>query len=77
GAGRRRLGDAVDLAAGVRLHARIGDRMSEGQPLLTLELGERAVDAEVMRARGAAAFVISDRAPAPTPLVAARLGGSA
>ena len=77
GAGRRRLGDEVDLAAGVRLHARIGERVSEGQPLLTLELGERAVDAEVMRARGAAAFVISDRAPAPTPLVAARLGGSA
>jgi pyrimidine-nucleoside phosphorylase len=77
GAGRRRQGDEVDLAAGVKLHARIGDRVSEGEPLLTLELGEREVDAAEMRERGAAAFAIADQAPSPTPLVAARLGGSA
>jgi len=77
GAGRRRLGDDVDLAAGVTLHARIGDRVSEGQPLLTLELGDRDVDAGEIRAQAAAAVTIADEARKPAPLVVARLGGSA
>jgi thymidine phosphorylase len=67
----------VDLAAGIALHARTGDRLSAGQPLLTLELGGREVDADELRARAAAAFVIADQAPPAVPLVAARLGGSA
>jgi thymidine phosphorylase len=76
GAGRRRQGDEVDLAAGVTLHVRIGDRVVAGQPLLTLEFGDREADAEEMRARAAVAFAITDRAPSPAPLIAARLGGS-
>ena len=36
GAGRARKEDAVQAAAGVRLHARPGDRVSAGQPVLTL-----------------------------------------
>jgi thymidine phosphorylase len=76
GAGRRHLRDQLDLAAGVRLHARTGDRVSAGQPLLTLELGEREVDKEEIRARAIGAVAIADEAPPPTPLIAARLGGS-
>jgi pyrimidine-nucleoside phosphorylase len=76
GAGRRRQGDEIDLAAGITLHARIGDLLTAGQPLVTLELGHREVDVEEMRARAAAAFAVTDRAPSPDPLIAARLGGS-
>ncbi len=36
GAGRARQGDAVQAAAGVELHAKPGDRVRAGQPLLTL-----------------------------------------
>lgn len=36
GAGRARKEDPVQAAAGVELHARPGDTVAEGQPLLTL-----------------------------------------
>ncbi|WP_122263451.1 thymidine phosphorylase [Ornithinimicrobium cerasi] len=50
GAGRARKEDPVQAAAGVELHARPGDRVRAGQPLLTLhtdtpERFERAVEA--------------------------------
>ncbi len=77
GAGRRWRGDEVDPAAGVAIHARTGAHVEAGQPLATLELGERQVDVENLLARAAGAFEITDTAPAPTPLVFERLGGSA
>lgn len=36
GAGRARKQDAVQLAAGIKLHAKPGDTVTEGQPLMTL-----------------------------------------
>ncbi|MEO6470588.1 MAG: thymidine phosphorylase, partial [Aeromicrobium sp.] len=36
GAGRSRPGEAVQAGAGVELHAKPGNRVIEGQPLLTL-----------------------------------------
>ena len=36
GAGRARQGDAVQAAAGVELHAKPGDQVTAGQPLLTM-----------------------------------------
>ena len=36
GAGRARQGDVVQAGAGVRLHAKPGDRVRAGDPLLTL-----------------------------------------
>lgn len=77
GAGRQRQGDQVDLAAGVKVHVRTGDRVEAGQPLATLEIGERRVDADSLAARTAAAFRIADERPAAVPLVIARLGGAA
>jgi pyrimidine-nucleoside phosphorylase len=76
GAGRRHLRDQLTTDGGVRLHARTGDRVSAGQPLLTREFGEREVDKEEIRARAIGAVAIADEAPPPTPLIAARLGGS-
>lgn len=77
GAGRRRLAEQLDLAAGVVVRARVGDRVAPGQPLATLELGDRQVDAGALAARTAEAFVIAEQAPELRPLVSARLGGSA
>ena len=50
GAGRSRKEDPVQAGAGVRWHARPGDRVTEGQPLLTLltdepERFDRALEA--------------------------------
>lgn len=75
GAGRRWQGDQVDPAAGLRVHARLGEWVGAGQPLATLELGEREVDAGGLAARTTAAFVLGDGPVAPPALVAALVGG--
>ena len=36
GAGRKRQEDSIDMAAGIMLHAKLGDHLEEGQPLATL-----------------------------------------
>ena len=36
GAGRTRPGDPVSAVAGIEMHAKLGDRLREGQPLVTL-----------------------------------------
>ena len=77
GAGRRRLADPIDLAAGLSVHCRIGDAVVEGQPLATLEVGERPVAEDALRNRVRGAMMVTPEPPrAPQPLVAARLGGS-
>jgi pyrimidine-nucleoside phosphorylase len=73
GAGRRRQGDTVDLAAGLTVRARVGDRIEAGAPLVTLELGEREVAVEPMLERAVAAFRLADEAPPPVALVRRRL----
>ena len=40
GAGRERKGDAIDLAVGVVLHAKVGDRLEHGQPILTIHAND-------------------------------------
>ena len=77
GAGRRRQTDRVDLSAGLRVHARVGDRIEPGQPLATLEVGERAVEVDSLAERAVAAFRIEDEEPSKAPLILARLGDAA
>lgn len=36
GAGREKKGDSIDLSAGLVLHHRVGDKVEEGEPLITL-----------------------------------------
>jgi pyrimidine-nucleoside phosphorylase len=76
GAGRRSQDDVLDHAAGVAVHVRIGDRVDEGQPLATLECGDRAVDTAELVQRARDAFVIAEGSVAPPPVVLARLGES-
>ena len=71
GAGRARKEDAVQAGAGVRLHAKLGDTVKAGQPLMTLltdtpEKFDRAKEA----LEGAA--VISRR-PRHRPLIIDRI----
>ncbi len=68
GAGRRRKGDDVDPAAGVRLLRREGAEVRRGEAVA--EVMARSADrlAEALGELGRA-IVISDRAPEPRPLV--------
>jgi thymidine phosphorylase len=75
GAGRARREDHVQAAAGVQLHAKPGDRVRAGQPLVTLH-----TDTPERFERGAAAlhgaYTIEDDAlpAAPVPVVIDRIG---
>jgi pyrimidine-nucleoside phosphorylase len=40
GAGRERKGDPIDLAVGIVLHARVGEQIEPGQPLLTIHAND-------------------------------------
>ena len=46
GAGRKQPGDAVSAHAGIKVHARLGDRIEQGQPLLTLFAEDETLLAE-------------------------------
>lgn len=68
GAGRARREDPVQAGAGVELHAKPGDRIQEGDPLMTLhtDTPERFARAH---ASLAGAWEIADDAPARGPVV--------
>ncbi|RXW31190.1 thymidine phosphorylase [Propioniciclava flava] len=74
GAGRARKEDPVDAAAGVELHAKPGDTVRAGQPLLTLHTSDPA---RFPRAEQALAGAISLAAPgtsvATRPLIIDRI----
>ena len=72
GAGRRQVEDVIDAAAGLRVHARLGERVEAGAPLCTLYFndGERLAEA---RALAASAFEVAPAPPAARPLVWERL----
>ena len=72
GAGRARKEDPVQAGAGVELHVRPGDRVSAGQPLMTLhtDTPERFARAQESLA---GAWRISDAAPAQREVVLDRI----
>ena len=72
GAGRARKEDPVQAGAGVELHARPGDRVVRGQPLLTLhtDTPERFPRAHEALS---GAWRVSDTAPPITPVVLDRI----
>jgi pyrimidine-nucleoside phosphorylase len=65
GAGRTRSEDDVDPGAGIRLHVRIGDRVSVGAPLATLYSSSKSL-LQHADARTAAAFSIGRRRQSPS-----------
>jgi pyrimidine-nucleoside phosphorylase/thymidine phosphorylase len=69
GGGRSRKGDAVDLGVGTLLHAKIGDKVKAGQPLLTLyHRGGRGLSEVLERLEPALSISASEVAPAPLVL---------
>nr|WP_246467176.1 thymidine phosphorylase [Allocatelliglobosispora scoriae] len=72
GAGRARKEDPVSAAAGVVLHKRPGDRVSEGDVLAELRTDEASrIPAALSDARGS--FTIAESAPSLGPLVIERV----
>ena len=75
GAGRARKEDPVQAAAGVELHAKPGDRVRAGEPLLTLHTDTPERFGRAKEALEGAVRVESDgAAAAPRPLVLDRIG---
>ena len=71
GAGRARVGDPVDHAAGIRLRVGPGDRVAEGAPLLELHHNDAAGLAE---ARALAAEAVAFGSPPPPAGAGAGVG---
>ena len=72
GAGRERKGDPIDLAVGVVLQARVGDRVAVGQPLAVLHANDEERLAEAERVlRGA--ISLSPSVVVPRPIILERL----
>ena len=70
GAGRERVDDAIDLAAGVMVLKKAGDRVSAGDALVELHYDDdRRLDAALAAAQSA--FSLSATPPAALPLVLA------
>jgi thymidine phosphorylase len=73
GAGRSRKEDRVQAGAGVRWHARPGDTVTEGQPLLTLLTDEPDRFERALAALDGAYEISADATYEPTPLVMDRV----
>ena len=72
GAGRRRVEDPVDPAVGFELHRVAGDRVSEGERLVTIHAADEA-GAATAAARLAGAIALSEAPPARQPLILERV----
>ncbi|MBO0861259.1 MAG: thymidine phosphorylase, partial [Chloracidobacterium sp.] len=70
GGGRRRLEDRIDHSVGLSVHARIGDQVHLGDPLVTAYYNDESMF-EGMSARLRAAYRIEDAAPDLEPLIKA------
>jgi pyrimidine-nucleoside phosphorylase/thymidine phosphorylase len=76
GAGRARVEDAVDPAAGIALAAKVGDPVSAGEVLAILHHAD-GFAAEGVAARVRAAYVVGAERPAAAPLVLGRIEATA
>ncbi|MCE1180425.1 MAG: thymidine phosphorylase [Micrococcales bacterium] len=73
GAGRARKEDPVQAGAGVEMHAKPGDQVTAGQPLLTLHTDTPERFARAHKALEGAFAVAESGAPEVTPLILERI----
>lgn len=73
GAGRSRMEDAIDPAAGAVLLKKKGDPVGKGETLAVLH-ADRDVDADAMVRRMRTAYMITEQPAAEAPLIAGRIG---
>ena len=75
GAGRAKQGDAVQAGAGVEWHARPGESVTEGQPLLTLHTDEpERFDRALASLEGGYDIAADGASYDPGPIVLDRVG---
>ncbi|MGO4615897.1 thymidine phosphorylase [Nocardia sp. 2YAB30] len=74
GAGRARQGDPVQFGAGVEMHAKPGDSVTAGQPLLTMHTDTPAAFAGASAALHDAVTVEAAAPLSPAPLILGRIG---
>jgi pyrimidine-nucleoside phosphorylase len=70
GGGRRRLEDGIDHSVGLYIHAKLGDRVSANDPIVTAHYNDES-RFEAMQARLRAAYRIEDAEPDFEPLIKA------
>ncbi|QIS07199.1 thymidine phosphorylase [Nocardia brasiliensis] len=75
GAGRARQGDPVQFGAGIEMHAKPGDSVTAGQPLLTLHTDTPAAFAGALDALRDAVAIGEPGEKPTTPLLLGRIGG--
>ena len=68
GGGRKKLEDKIDYGVGLYIHAKLGDRINIGDPLVTAYFNDEIKLAE-MRERILKAYEISDNPPQLEPLI--------
>ena len=73
GGGRAKKGDQIDHAVGITLHAKAGDWVAEGQPLLTIHANDEGKLAGA-RQRLLSAYEWSDERVGPPPLLHQTVG---
>ena len=73
GAGRARKEDAVQAGAGVEIHARPGDRVVKGQPILTLHTDTPERFARALDSARSAVTISTDEVVVPRDLILARI----
>ncbi|MPZ51298.1 MAG: thymidine phosphorylase [Acidimicrobiia bacterium] len=73
GAGRRRKGDDIDPAVGIRVEAKLGDRISVGDPLAVVGVRNRSQFEEIEEAL-LSAWSVEEYAPEPRSLIVDRVG---
>ena len=66
GAGRQRVDDVIDMAAGVVFHAKCGDEVAAGASIATLHCWDEALLAAAVERVGKALTVEKDARPLPT-----------
>ena len=73
GAGRARKEDPVDLAAGVEIHRKPGDRVTAGDPVLSLHTTDPSKIARALEALEGAVGYGSEPVPVPSTRVIDRI----
>jgi thymidine phosphorylase len=75
GAGRARLEDRVDPAAGLVLHRKVGDPVEAGETIATLHVGRAPLEApEAVAARVRGAYQVGAEPVPAEPLIRERIG---
>jgi len=76
GAGRRKKGDAIDLAVGIVVHKKVGDKIARGAPLLDVHAQSEAAAEDASQRLLAAVQIEPTRQIVPPPVLGVLRGRS-